>query len=271
MTCSTRYPILLLHGAGFRDSERFCYWGRIPKALEERGAVIYYGHQDARSSVEFNAAVVKANLEKILAETGCEKVNIIAHSKGGLEARYLISTLGMAAQVASLTTVATPHRGSETVGLLCRLPKSAFKFAAFFADKFSLLLGDEEPDFYTVGRAFAAENMAAFNEQNPDAPGVYYQSYAGCMRSGRSDAIVSIPYKVVARNEGENDGLVTPASAMWGSFRGIVRGAGRRGVSHADEVDMRRRDIPCVIGDEAFSDIRQVYVGIVEELKGMGF
>jgi triacylglycerol lipase len=271
MTCSTRYPILLLHGAGFRDSERFCYWGRIPKALEERGAAIYYGHQDARGSVEHNAAVVKANLEKILAETGCEKVNIIGHSKGGLEARYMISSLGCAAHVASLTTVATPHRGSETVDLLCRLPKSAFKFAAFFADRFSLLLGDEEPDFYTVGRAFCTENMAAFNERNPDAPGVRYQSYAGVMRGPYSDALVSLPYRIVKRIEGENDGLVTPASAMWGNFRGVLRGAGRRGVSHADEVDMRRVDIPCRLGDETLSDIRQLYIGIAEELKRMGY
>jgi len=271
MTCSTRYPILLLHGAGFRDSERFCYWGRIPKALKERGAVIYYGNQDARSSVEYNAAVVKANLERILDETGCEKVNIIAHSKGGLEARYMISSLGCAAQVASLTTVATPHRGSETVDQLCRLPDSAFKITAFFADRFSLLLGDEEPDFYTVGRAFGTENMAAFNEQNPDAPGVYYQSYAGVMQGPSSDVIVSLPNLLVERIEGENDGLVTPSSAMWGNFRGIVRGATGQGISHADEVDMRRRNIPCVFGDETLSDIRQVYIGIVEELKQMGF
>jgi len=271
MTCSTRYPLLLLHGAGFRDSERFCYWGRIPKALEEHGASIHYGHQEARASVEYNAAVVKANLEKILAETGCGKVNIIAHSKGGLEARYMISTLGMAAHVASLTTVATPHRGSETIDLLCRLPDSAFKITAFFADRFSLLLGDEEPDFYTVGKAFGTEHMAAFNEQNPDAPGVYYQSYAGVMQGASGDVIVSLPYLLVERVEGENDGLVTPASAMWGRFRGVLRGATGQGISHADEVDMRRRDIPCMLGGETLSGIREVYTGMVGELKDMGF
>ena len=43
--CKTRYPILLLHGAGFRDLKRPFYWGRIPDALEAHGAALYYGRQ----------------------------------------------------------------------------------------------------------------------------------------------------------------------------------------------------------------------------------
>lgn len=71
------------------------YWGRIPKALEQRGAAVFFGGQDGGGSVEGNAAQLKERMEAILTETGCSKVNIIAHSKGGLEARSLISTLGM--------------------------------------------------------------------------------------------------------------------------------------------------------------------------------
>ena len=41
-----------------------------------------------------------------------EPVHIIAHSMGGLDARYMISRLDMADRVLSLTTIATPHRGS---------------------------------------------------------------------------------------------------------------------------------------------------------------
>ena len=29
--CATRYPILLVHGVGFRDFHYFNYWGRIPR------------------------------------------------------------------------------------------------------------------------------------------------------------------------------------------------------------------------------------------------
>ncbi|MFO0865908.1 MAG: hypothetical protein U0744_14870 [Gemmataceae bacterium] len=38
--------------------------------------------------------------------------HIIAHSMGGLDSRYMITKLGMADQVISLTTLGTPHRGS---------------------------------------------------------------------------------------------------------------------------------------------------------------
>ena len=44
-------------------------------------------------------------------KTGCGKVNIIAHSKGGLDSRYAISKLGSDKYVASLTTINTPHHG----------------------------------------------------------------------------------------------------------------------------------------------------------------
>lgn len=92
--CSTRYPILLVHGTGFRDWKRLGYWGRIPELLRRRGAAVYFGHQDGWATVEENARYLARRVDEILAETGSEKLNLIAHSKGGLDARYLISSLG---------------------------------------------------------------------------------------------------------------------------------------------------------------------------------
>ena len=39
-----KYPILLVHGMGFRDNKYIGYWGRIPNALEEMGCKIYFGN-----------------------------------------------------------------------------------------------------------------------------------------------------------------------------------------------------------------------------------
>src|SRR5207249_8887306 len=39
-------------------------------------------------------------------------VNIVAHSMGGLDARYAISQLGLGGRVASLITIGTPHLGT---------------------------------------------------------------------------------------------------------------------------------------------------------------
>jgi len=270
MNCDTKYPILLIHGAGFRDRKHFNYWGRIPAALEEEGAEILYGNQDSWGNTGKNAEVLKDNLNHFLAETNNKKVNIIAHSKGGLEARYMISSLGMADKVASLTTIATPHHGSKTIDILCKLPEWLFALTAFFTNPFFRILGDKNPDFYTTCRQFSTTHMKVFNEQNPDSPLVFYQSYAAVMISPFSDLFLFWPNLLVSLFEGKNDGLLTPESATWTNFRGILRGATRRGISHADEVDMRRMNFSGKTHGNGITDIRQLYLGIVSELKERG-
>ena len=270
MDCDTKYPIFMIHGTGFRDRKFLNYWGRIPAALQKQGATLYYGHQDSWGSVEYNAGVLKDNLNRILTETKCEKVNIIAHSKGGVEARYMISSLDMADRVASLTTIATIHHGSKTIDLLCKLPIWLFKIAAFFTNLFFRMLGDKKPDFYTASRQFSTVHMKTFNEQNPDAPRIHYQSYAAVMKNPFSDIFLFWPNLIVSLIEGENDGLVTPKSASWANFKGVLRGTTRRGISHADEVDARRMNFTRKTSENGISDIRNVYISIVFELKQMG-
>ena len=111
--CRTRYPLLLVHGLNCRDDWIFSYWGRMADILREHGAAVFLSGQDAWGSVPGNARALLSRGEAILAETGSEKLNLIAHSKGGLEARYLVSTLGFAPKAASLTTICTPHHGSK--------------------------------------------------------------------------------------------------------------------------------------------------------------
>ena len=270
MDCDTKYPIMMIHGTGFRDRKHLNYWGRIPKALEKQGATLFYGHQDSWGSVEYNAGILKDNLDKILTEANCERVNIIAHSKGGVEARYMISSLGMADKIASLTTIATTHHGSKTIDILLKLPKRLYKIAAFFTNLFFRMLGDKKPDFYTASRQFGTVHMKEFNEQNPDAPSVYYQSYAAVMKNPFSDIFLFWPNLFVSLVEGENDGLVTPESATWTNFKGVLRGATRRGISHADEVDARRMNYTGKTSENRISDIRNFYIDVAAGLKQMG-
>ena len=266
-----RYPVLLVHGMGFRDDLRIGYWGRIPKALQAAGCRIYFGHQDSNASIEANAEHIAAAIENILAETGAEKVNIIAHSKGGLDSRYAISTLGMGESVASLTTLSTPHHGSKTVDKLLRFPDPLVRLAGFCADCWFRLLGDKQPSSYKVFHQFSTPVAAQFNEQNPDYPGTYYQSYAFVMKNGFSDILMWLPHWIVKTIEGENDGLLTPASAAWGNFQGVYCGAKNRGISHCDEVDLRRRPLCKQRSAQGVADMVDVYMGIVSHLADMGF
>ena len=270
--CATQYPILLVHGAGFRDTNLFInYWGRIPKALEDRGAKIYYGGTDGWCSVEQGGAILKATVEKILKDTGSAKVNIIAHSKGGIEARYMISSLGMADKVASLTTVAAPHHGSKSMDqILGIVPDFLLRIVGFVADVIRWFWGDKKPDFYSGTQSLGTDYMKAFNKANPDKAGVYYQSFAGAMSGGMSDVILALTHGVIREFDGENDGMVSVESAKWTNFRGVLRGADTRGVSHMDEVDFRRTDFALqpILGA---TNMRDFYVAVAADLKQKGY
>ncbi len=85
-----------------------------------------------------------------------------------------------------------------------------------------------------------------------------------------SDLILFFPNLVVGWIEGTNDGLLPPAAVKWGDFKGTLSGVSNRGISHCDEVDLRRRRLSKKNGD-GVSDIVEVYKTIVRELHERGF
>ena len=265
MLCATRYPIILLHGIGFRDLQYFNYWGRIPKELVRNGATVYYGHQEAWGTIENNAYIIRETIKEVLKETNCDKVNIIAHSKGGLDARYLISGLHMEDHVASLTTMSTPHRGSELLNLLNKLPDGIYHLVSSMFDLAYRRMGDQHPDCYHASKQLSYEFCQEFNEKYPDSPKVYYQSYASIVKHTLGDNLLSVPNLLMfLAGAPKNDGLVTTQSAKWGNFKKTFISTGRRGISHGDMIDLKREDY------KGF-DVIEAYVEIVSELKTMGF
>lgn len=265
-----KYPILLVHGMGFRDNKYIGYWGRIPNALKKIGCDIYLGHQDSNADIETNGKHLAERINQIIEETGAERINIIAHSKGGLDSRYAISSLNMGSKVASLTTIATPHHGSRAIDVLMRFPRFLVTSVCFLTDCWFRLLGDKKPNTYKTICAFSTDAAMEFNAQNPNHPDVFYQSYAFVMKKPTSDIFMWLPNLVVKWIEGENDGLLTPSAVQWGEFKGIQRGVGNRGISHCDEIDLRRKPLSKKTGD-GISDIVDFYIQVAEELKRKGF
>ena len=256
--CRTRYPLLLLHGLNCRDDCPCYYFGRIPAALEDHGAVVYLGGQDAWGTVNGNARFLKERIQSILAQEKCGKLNIIAHSKGGLEARCLISTLGMAEAVASLTTIATPHYGSRTVqhwlGRQQVLAAVSAGMAVFWRQ-----LGDHDPQILQVLRELTPAAMARFNADTPDAADVYYQSWGLSLGSRRHDPVMALTRRLLLAYDGENDGLVSPQAARWGHWRGTLEG-----LSHQDITDCRQKN-PVHFHTQTF------YLLLARQLAAMGF
>lgn len=262
--CKTHYPIVMVHGVGFRDLRYFNYWGRIPRELSRYGATIYYGNQEAFGTIAYNAEDIRQKILEIVKETGCEKVNIIAHSKGGLDSRYAISKLQMGPYTASLTTVSTPHRGCRFVDYAIRLPEGFYRLVASCFNRAFKRFGDKNPDFYTATHQFSTESSRQFNLEVPDASGVYYQSYASKMRNCFSDLLLWLPYCLIKPLEGDNDGLVSTESAQWGDFKTVFVSKGLRGISHGDMIDLKREDY------KGF-DVVECYVQIVSDLVKKGF
>ncbi len=269
-SCKTKYPLVLIHGAGFRDLKWPVYWGRIPSVLEAQGATIYYGLQDCWASIETNAQVIAERIDEILAESGSEKVNIIAHSKGGLDARMAASSCGCGSKIASITTIATPHHGSKTIDKLFAIPRPLWNIAAFAVNNWIRIVGDKKPDFLKLCEDFTTEKMRIFNNNNPDVPGVYYQSFACVMSHPFSDINLSTANVAIKHIEGPNDGLVSVDSAIWGETHAILRSNSFRGISHLDAIDLLRH---CLTGKQGngVSDICKFYVDLVEDLRERGF
>lgn len=265
--CRTRYPLVLVHGIFFRDWQWVNYWGRIPRALQTCGATLYYGGQQSAAPVAHSAQELKDRILEVLDQTGAEKVNLIAHSKGGLDSRYAISCLGLAPYVASLTTINTPHRGCVFVQhLLDTLPAGMVRWIAARYNALFRRLGDEAPDFLGGVQDLASGACQAFNQKVTDDPGVFYQSVMTTMKSPRSAGFpLNITWFLVNRYDRQpNDGLVALSSAQWGEFLGNVTVPGRRGISHGDVIDLMREDIP------GFA-VRDFYIQLVHGLQERGF
>lgn len=201
--CDTKYPILMVHGVFFRDFRYFNYWGRIPKELKRHGARIYYGNHQSAASVADSGRELSERIMEVLKETGASKVNVIAHSKGGLDTRYAISRLGMSQYVASLTTINTPHRGCE--------------FADYLLDLNEEVVDQPNVYYQSVGSKL---NVAS---------------------GGRFP--LNFSYELVKYFDGPNDGLVSESSFPWGEDYHFLTVDGKRGISHGDMIDLNRENI----------------------------
>ena len=264
--CKTKYPLLLVHGVFFRDNKLFNYWGRIPEELIRNGATIFYGNQDSSSSVMDSGQKIAKCIKDIIAQTGCEKVNIIAHSKGGLDSRAAITCQGMAPYVASLTTISTPHRGCIFADyLIHELSDEEKNTLAEYCNSAATAFGDDKADFLTAVGDLTSSKCAVFNENVKDSPDVFYQSFGSILnKSSNAQLPFNWTHAFVKNFDGPNDGLVGSKSFVWGERFEMLTVRGSRGISHVDVIDLSRENIPDF-------DVREFYVGLVADLKKRGF
>lgn len=263
--CETRYPILLVHGVFFRDLRWFNYWGRIPRELAANGARIYYGEHQSALSVADSAAELAERIKEIVAESGCERVNVIAHSKGGLDCRYALSELGVSPYVASLITVNTPHRGCIFADRLLGVAPDSLKEQVAGAYNSALRrLGDKNPDFIAAVSDLTSEACEQLNSRLTLPEGIYTKSFGSILNRARDGRFpLNLSYSLVRHFDGANDGLVGEDSFAWGDNFEMIRSDGERGISHGDVIDLFRENLRDF-------DVREFYVQLVSDLRRRG-
>ncbi len=258
---ATKYPIILVHGVALKEKRYFRAFGKIQSELTKRGYEVYIADTDAFGTVESNSRQLRDYVEKILEKTGAEKVNLIGHSKGGLDSKEMILNLGMEDKVASLTTLCTPHKGSIIASGIWGLPMPIKKLYAGAIDLFyKHVLGDEHPDSMTVCQQLCHidESMETIGFTGK----VFCQSYSSTLKSGKDCFIMALPMRIYKHWTGlENDGMVSTESAKFGEYRGDCLG---ESISHLQIVDLLAKP-------DSRDDIYDFYESICRELaeKGM--
>ncbi len=263
----TRFPIVLVHG--FNASPQKNGFGpEVVSALCADGHSVFAPQTPAFASAAERGEVLADAIDAILdgATDACgrtptappTKVNIIAHSMGGLDTRFVIGSLGYGDRIDSVITISTPHRGSAIadmmLGLLDKVDSEALSALASFLGR---PLGDDSPDLLAAMTSLAEASSGEFEAENPDDHRVRFQSWAGLSnvagiinprdvlacenkligfssvfdRHVMHVALKPIAF-VVAHGAAlnPNDGLVRVESAKWGTFRGCIP------ADHADEV-----------------------------------
>jgi triacylglycerol lipase len=203
-----RCPIVLVHGLFGFDRMRVGRWvlsdyfRGIPDVLRQGGNCVLVPRLSPTGGISARAAQLQAFLDR---EAPGEAVHLIAHSLGGLDSRFLISRLGQADRVVTLTTIGTPHRGTSFADW-------GMRWLAPLLQPILDLLG-------VCSEAFPDLTLAScrtFNEQVPDHPRVRYFSVAGRFAGGWLRPEWQMSTRIVQRLEGPNDGVVSVASAAYG-------------------------------------------------------
>jgi triacylglycerol lipase len=211
-----RSPIVLVHGLLGFDRIRLAgltladYFPGIAPALKVAGNDVYVPCLSPTDGVAQRAAELKSFLHQLSSK---EPVHLIAHSMGGLDARYMVAHLGMQDRVLSLTTLGTPHRGTPFadwgVRRFGRMLRSALDF-----------VGIPSKAFFDLTTGFCRD----FNDRTPDAPRVRYFSVAGEYQGEWHRPEWLLSHMIVSQVEGPNDGVVSVRSAGYGELLTTWRG-----------------------------------------------
>jgi triacylglycerol lipase len=270
----TRFPVILMHGAaGFGEILGIEYFFGVKDHLAERGVLAFTPAVDPVAGSAERGREIMRQIDGLVQGGIARRFNLIGHSQGGVDARYVAAHLG-GDVIVSVTTISSPHRGTPVADYAAELVDMTGVDTALIREAlFNLTnaIGVSTLDYVGQLSTLTTSGMAAFNRETPDQPGVYYASYAGrscgaldwdCQEQNQGEIVA--PYLAMTHwlnqlSAGQNDGMCPVESAKWGEFKGTIP------ADHFDEVGHL-----VGITNSAFSHL-EFFMGISKDLFSMGF
>jgi len=217
---TTSYPIILAHGfcpfdrvinPFFRKDnpadDSFHYFRNIRSALISNGFEAHHSRVSWGADLKRRSIDLKNEVTRITDHfTKWPRVHIIAHSMGGLDARWMVYRHRMEDRIASLTTIGTPHLGTSYAD------RGLKRFGGLIPVARHLGLNLQGLKDLTRGACTQLNRITRDFEENN---GVLYQTIAGAQPVKLIFAPLRSSYRIIRQEEGENDGLVSLTSAMW--------------------------------------------------------
>lgn len=218
------FPILLAHGICRFEvllrpfverpgvaADALHYFRSIRSTLEGARFIVRHASVPWARPVRVRAAELKRNVEQVLAETRAERIHIVAHSVGGLDARRMLYDFRSSRihdRIASISTIGTPHHGTSFADW-------GIKTLGSLLSPLLERLGIEYLDGF---QDLTQTACAAFNAQAEDFErtcDVLFQTFGGTQELDNVFEPLRLSWNVISEREGPNDGLVSLRSALW--------------------------------------------------------
>ncbi len=281
MTIRHDYPIVLAHGIfrvdyfvhvlrrklGFHKKVHTPLWDQvhyfrgIAGYLRRHGYEVYHADVSPAAGVEKRAEELKRAILSLLWRTGHHRVHIIAHSMGGIDARYMIVHKDMAGRVASLTTIGTPHLGTPVAEWVLQFGLDRL---IQMAQKLVNLAG-----ICYLTREACLQLNASLEEAEAQND-VVYRTFASAQKPEWVFSGFRKSFDLLQAEEGKNDGMVSLQSQLWTSELRTRRGHCKKvhqqifpfPADHVDQIGWTR------LNDSPYGEqhVRDFYLNLVEQI-----
>ena len=212
-------PVVLVHGYGATTD---C-WSLLGRRLaaESFDQVFLFGYNGLSTGLPELAHALAGAVRSVLSETGSGTVHLVGHSLGGLVVRLATEAGGLWPHVATVVTVATPHRGSVLAWVAPGRTARWMRPGLSALPDPVLAGGPDEPrylNFYCARDAVLTRRSARFEVERVENVEITGAGHIGATRAG--SLLSRLPSDLAAAERSRRPLRLVgrPAGPQWGAM-----------------------------------------------------